>query len=64
MLKIVLMKCWDLFEDTSPQPIIQLHIMAFAAARIIKDKKDQQEQKLIRSPECVNVNRTGKKVFR
>ena len=37
--------------------------MAFAAARIIKDKKDQQEQKLIRSPECVNINRTGKKVF-
>ena len=37
--------------------------MAFAAARILKDKKDQQEQKLIKSPECINVNRTGKKVY-
>ena len=38
--------------------------MAFAAARIIKDKKDQQELKLIKSPECAIVNRTGKKVDR
>ena len=39
-------------------------VMAFAAARIIKDKKDQQELKMIKSPECLNVTRTGKKVNR
>lgn len=38
--------------------------MAFAAARIIKDKKDQQEMKWSKSPDGVNINRTGRKVDR
>ena len=38
--------------------------MAFAAARIIKDKKDQQEMKWSKSPDGVNISRTGRKVDR
>ena len=38
--------------------------MAFAAARIIKDKKDQQEMKWSKSPDGVNITRTGRKVDR
>ena len=38
--------------------------MAFAAARIIKDKKDQQEMKWSKSPDGVNINRTARKVDR
>ena len=38
--------------------------MAFAAARIIKDKKDQQEMKWSKSPDGVNISRTARKVDR
>ena len=38
--------------------------MAFAAARILKDKKDQQEMKMVKSPDCINMTRVLRKVDR
>ena len=47
-------------ENSPPQQ--HTTIMAFAAARILKDKKDQQELKMVKSPDCINMTRALRKV--